>query len=215
MPDLHVVILAAGKGTRMKSARPKVLHRVAGRPLITLAAAESLDYLLYPGVPVLVADAVLYEATRDSAALGAVEILDWAQKNSEQVRSISTEVFFNYVRSRETDPGYREKDLGERAAIEAVHDGVHLAPLERALLMTEDDRVLRRVLVVEAELTARLIPITTRDFLEGMEAAGRINSAEEVYRRAEDAGRLASRRKVLADQHAFAREAVERLLSRP
>ena len=34
MTDLHVVILAAGKGTRMKSARPKVLHHVAGRPMI-------------------------------------------------------------------------------------------------------------------------------------------------------------------------------------
>jgi bifunctional UDP-N-acetylglucosamine pyrophosphorylase / glucosamine-1-phosphate N-acetyltransferase len=32
--DTHVVILAAGKGTRMKSALPKVLHRVAGQPLI-------------------------------------------------------------------------------------------------------------------------------------------------------------------------------------
>jgi bifunctional UDP-N-acetylglucosamine pyrophosphorylase/glucosamine-1-phosphate N-acetyltransferase len=32
--DLHVVILAAGKGTRMKSVRPKVLHPLAGRPLI-------------------------------------------------------------------------------------------------------------------------------------------------------------------------------------
>ena len=32
---LHVVILAAGKGTRMKSARPKVLHHVAGRPMIS------------------------------------------------------------------------------------------------------------------------------------------------------------------------------------
>jgi bifunctional UDP-N-acetylglucosamine pyrophosphorylase/glucosamine-1-phosphate N-acetyltransferase len=32
--DNHVVILAAGKGTRMKSARPKVMHRVAGRPMI-------------------------------------------------------------------------------------------------------------------------------------------------------------------------------------
>src|ERR1044071_8741749 len=31
---LHVVILAAGKGTRMKSARAKVLHDLAGRPLI-------------------------------------------------------------------------------------------------------------------------------------------------------------------------------------
>ena len=29
-PTLHVVVLAAGKGTRMKSARPKVVHRIAG-----------------------------------------------------------------------------------------------------------------------------------------------------------------------------------------
>ena len=34
MSDLHVVILAAGKGTRMKSERPKVLHKVAGLPMI-------------------------------------------------------------------------------------------------------------------------------------------------------------------------------------
>ena len=34
MSDLHIVVLAAGKGTRMKSAQAKVLHRVAGRPLI-------------------------------------------------------------------------------------------------------------------------------------------------------------------------------------
>jgi bifunctional UDP-N-acetylglucosamine pyrophosphorylase / glucosamine-1-phosphate N-acetyltransferase len=34
MTDLHVIILAAGKGTRMKSTRPKVLHRVAGTPMV-------------------------------------------------------------------------------------------------------------------------------------------------------------------------------------
>lgn len=44
MPNLHVVILAAGKGTRMKSALPKVLHRVAGSPMIdfVLRAAAAL-----------------------------------------------------------------------------------------------------------------------------------------------------------------------------
>ena len=31
---LEVIILAAGQGTRMKSALPKVLHPVAGRPLL-------------------------------------------------------------------------------------------------------------------------------------------------------------------------------------
>jgi len=32
--SLHVVILAAGKGTRMRSSLPKVLHPVAGRPMV-------------------------------------------------------------------------------------------------------------------------------------------------------------------------------------
>src|SRR5574341_241375 len=42
--NLAVVILAAGQGTRMKSSRPKVLHRLGGQPLVAyaLAAAQSL-----------------------------------------------------------------------------------------------------------------------------------------------------------------------------
>jgi hypothetical protein len=181
-------------------------------PLITLAAADCLDYLLYPGVPVYVPDAVLYEATRQSEALGAAAILDWAQRNTANVHTISTEVFFNYIQAQELSPGRREKDLGERAALEAIHDAVPLGADERAILITEDDRVLRRVLVIEAELTARMIPITTRDFLLAMEAAQRINSADEVYRRAEDAGRLASQRRSIRDQHERAQAAVESLL---
>ena len=45
MPDIHVVVLAAGKGTRMKSELPKVLHSAGGRTLIdhALLAAESLE----------------------------------------------------------------------------------------------------------------------------------------------------------------------------
>ena len=34
MSSLYVVILAAGKGTRMKSSRAKVLHELAGRSII-------------------------------------------------------------------------------------------------------------------------------------------------------------------------------------
>ncbi|MDG5501549.1 bifunctional UDP-N-acetylglucosamine diphosphorylase/glucosamine-1-phosphate N-acetyltransferase GlmU [Marinobacter sp. BGYM27] len=41
---LHVVILAAGQGSRMKSALPKVLHKVAGRPMLhhVIGTARSL-----------------------------------------------------------------------------------------------------------------------------------------------------------------------------
>jgi bifunctional UDP-N-acetylglucosamine pyrophosphorylase/glucosamine-1-phosphate N-acetyltransferase len=43
--SLHVVILAAGEGKRMKSARPKVLMPLAGRPMLghVLATARALD----------------------------------------------------------------------------------------------------------------------------------------------------------------------------
>ena len=43
--NLHIVILAAGKGTRMRSKTPKVLHKVAGLSLLehTLATAKNLQ----------------------------------------------------------------------------------------------------------------------------------------------------------------------------
>jgi bifunctional UDP-N-acetylglucosamine pyrophosphorylase/glucosamine-1-phosphate N-acetyltransferase len=44
-PQLAVIILAAGQGTRMKSARPKILHEIAGIPLIghVLSSARALE----------------------------------------------------------------------------------------------------------------------------------------------------------------------------
>jgi len=42
---INVVILAAGKGTRMKSAKPKVLHKIAGLPMVehVVLTAKKLD----------------------------------------------------------------------------------------------------------------------------------------------------------------------------
>ncbi|MGA8402100.1 MAG: NTP transferase domain-containing protein, partial [Stellaceae bacterium] len=39
------IVLAAGEGTRMRSSTPKVLHEVAGRPMIghVLAALKMLE----------------------------------------------------------------------------------------------------------------------------------------------------------------------------
>ena len=45
MKPLHVVILAAGEGKRMKSALPKVLQPIAGRPMLAhvIEAARALS----------------------------------------------------------------------------------------------------------------------------------------------------------------------------
>lgn len=51
---LVAVVMAAGKGTRMKSDRPKVLHEIAGEPLLghvlhTLAAVDLVDTFVIVG----------------------------------------------------------------------------------------------------------------------------------------------------------------------
>ncbi|MEY4436089.1 MAG: UDP-N-acetylglucosamine diphosphorylase/glucosamine-phosphate N-acetyltransferase, partial [Pseudomonadota bacterium] len=45
MTAFDVVIMAAGKGTRMKSSMPKVLHRLAGKALVqhVIDTARSLN----------------------------------------------------------------------------------------------------------------------------------------------------------------------------
>lgn len=50
---IAVVILAAGKGTRMKSYIPKVLHPVLGKPMINYVVEEALKLNPYEIIPVL------------------------------------------------------------------------------------------------------------------------------------------------------------------
>ena len=70
---INLILLAAGDGTRMQSSRPKVLHEIAGAPMLThaLASAAALE----PARTVIVlgngAEAVM-EALEDSEAV-AVE----------------------------------------------------------------------------------------------------------------------------------------------
>ncbi len=42
-PRLAVVIMAAGKGTRLKSRRPKVLHEIGGKPLLSYVIATGKE----------------------------------------------------------------------------------------------------------------------------------------------------------------------------
>lgn len=70
-PPLTVVVLAAGEGTRMRSRTPKVLHRIAGLPMIAhvLAAAAVLE-------PARLAVVVRHE--RNAVAAAVLEVVPQA-----------------------------------------------------------------------------------------------------------------------------------------
>jgi bifunctional UDP-N-acetylglucosamine pyrophosphorylase/glucosamine-1-phosphate N-acetyltransferase len=70
-PSLAAVVLAAGKGTRMKSTRAKVLHEVAGRPLAYFSVRRALDLGADPVVVVVGHQAGAVEAALRAALPGA------------------------------------------------------------------------------------------------------------------------------------------------
>jgi hypothetical protein len=141
-------------------------------PLITLAAAKSL-VLLYPGLPVLIPDAVYYAAAGFAGKLGAQEIIDWQRGHQDMVRIESTHAFLNAVTLVTAVGGRIPPDLGEQAAVEFVRS-YPFAEHERALLLS-DDRGAQRLMVLDPD---RLILLTTWDYLRQLEAAQRIPSAK-------------------------------------
>jgi bifunctional UDP-N-acetylglucosamine pyrophosphorylase / glucosamine-1-phosphate N-acetyltransferase len=70
-PSLAAVVLAAGKGTRMKSARAKVLHEVTGRPLAYFPVARALELGADRVVVVVGHQAEAVEAALTAALPGA------------------------------------------------------------------------------------------------------------------------------------------------
>ena len=53
MKNISILILAAGKGTRMKSNRPKVLHPVGGVPMVE-RVVRTVEMLKPSGVCVVI-----------------------------------------------------------------------------------------------------------------------------------------------------------------
>jgi hypothetical protein len=174
-------------------------------PLITLAAADSLDYLLYPSVPVVIPDAVFYEATRDSAKLGAQSIIDWVKTHRAQVEIAVTNAYLNFDAARLVNPGAYEPNLGERAAIEVIEEPTRLQGDDRAILLCEETAVTRRVIVRERE---KIVELSTMDFLKLLEAERRIQSAEAIFERALEAGRNPSRVEEFGEHGRSMQEAV-------
>ena len=178
-------------------------------PLITLAVAKSLDYLLYPALPVLIPDAVFHEATAAAGKLGAQEILDWYRSHTDAVRIEPTEVFQNEMTLREIAGHKAARDLGERAALEVVRN-LPMAPSERALLLS-DDRDAERLVIIDPE---KLILLTTWDYLRQLEESQRIQSADAVIAAVREAGRNPPTRDLWSQHDPEVREAVKAIIAR-
>ncbi|NOZ94902.1 MAG: NTP transferase domain-containing protein, partial [Acidobacteria bacterium] len=73
-----VVVLAAGKGTRMKSSLPKVLHELAGRPLLEHVLDLARDLAPPEGIMVVVGHGAAQVATV-AGARGASTVLQEPQ----------------------------------------------------------------------------------------------------------------------------------------
>ncbi|PRB82777.1 bifunctional UDP-N-acetylglucosamine diphosphorylase/glucosamine-1-phosphate N-acetyltransferase GlmU [Pseudomonas sp. MYb185] len=75
--NLHVVILAAGQGTRMRSSLPKVLHPVAGKPMLE-HVIDSARALLPQGIHVVIG----HGAERVRQTLDAAD-LNWVLQSEQ------------------------------------------------------------------------------------------------------------------------------------
>ncbi len=67
---LAIVIMAAGKGTRLKSKRPKVLHEIGGKPLITYVVAAARQFAPAHDIYVIVG----HEAASVRAAVESTDV---------------------------------------------------------------------------------------------------------------------------------------------
>jgi len=178
-------------------------------PLVTLAAAKSLDYLLYPSLPVIIPDAVFHEATASSGLLGAEQILTWYRTNFDKVRIEPTQAFQNETTLLELGRGTGRlpRDLGDRASMEVIRDRNLIKDNERALLLSDDKDISRLVFNPE-----KVLLTSTRDFLRYLEETQRIQSADAVIEMAEQAGRHPAKHDLWSEHDPDVREAIKSIL---
>lgn len=93
MPDTPVaaLILAAGLGTRMKSARPKVMHKLAGRPMVShlletvdQLAPERIAVVIGPGLSEVAAAVAPRSVCVQHERLGTGDAVAAAKENLEE-----------------------------------------------------------------------------------------------------------------------------------
>lgn len=151
-------------------------------PLITLAAANALDALLLPRLPVIVPDMVRYEVIRDLSKPGAREVADWIRAHEPaRVRVASTVVFEEFEVLRAVNPQVKTRDRGEQSAAEVLSKELEGRDCG-AILIFEDSMVRKQNFLLR--LPDEVVVTSTSEFLFGLERHGLLASADAVLRRA-------------------------------
>ena len=152
-------------------------------PLFTLVLADELDVLLSPGLAVSIPDAVYIEATRVHGAPGAEQIMEWINAHLDVVRIMPTDIGID--QQRRLEEGRSIRGLGEQAAVEALERFLRRDPAAEALLLFEDSDIGKRSAIVDQRVSL----ITTGDFLRELEAAGLVQSTDDILDQAAARGR--------------------------
>ena len=150
------IILAAGQGTRMKSALPKVLHPVGGRPLLLWAADVAARLACAPRIAVIGANSSLVEAAA-RAALGpkGVAVQDPPRGTADAVKAAGAALgaFEGDIAILYGDaPLIRAETVERMFAVRAEHGGLVVLGFSAAdptgygrLILDDEGRVTRIV----------------------------------------------------------------------
>jgi bifunctional UDP-N-acetylglucosamine pyrophosphorylase/glucosamine-1-phosphate N-acetyltransferase len=152
--DLAVVILAAGEGTRMKSDRPKVLHPLAGRPLIAYSLQTARELTDQPPVVILGHEA---EAVREVAGEDISYVIQAPQLGTghavlqarDMLRGQADMVLISYADM----PLLTAETLGRLVERQRENPG----PMTMLALVREDPRGFGRVLRDESGAVAEIV----------------------------------------------------------
>jgi hypothetical protein len=163
-------------------------------PLITLGAARALECLIIPAVPIYIPDMVYAEVTHDIARLGAEEVVEWVRAHHGLVEIVPTHVFAEYQALLSVSARTRSRGRGEQAALEVLNFETAAHPALHALLLFEDNDIHVRNFV--RLLPERVTALSTGDFLHELEAAGRIQSSDQILDEAAARGRNVEQQRV-------------------
>jgi hypothetical protein len=118
---------------------------------------------------------------------GPEEVVGWVRAHLGQVQIVPTQVFADYQALLGINPQTRSRGRGEQAALEVLGYEITADQDLHAVLLFEDNDIRRREFV--RALPERVTALSTGDLLHELEAAGRIQSSDQILDQAAARGR--------------------------